>query len=80
MPFVATWMDLEIMIISEVSQANIIYHLICGNKKNDTNELIYKIETNYFIVSILLYETRIKNLWLPGEKGEERRNRLGILD
>ena len=49
-------------------------------KKNDTNELIYKIETNYFIVSILLYETGIMNLWLPGEKGAETRNRLGILD
>ena len=49
MPFAATWMDLEMIILSEVSQTegdNII-SLICGNwKKNDTNELIYQIETD----------------------------------
>ena len=33
MPFVATWMDLEIIILSEVSQANIIwYHLYVESK------------------------------------------------
>ena len=36
-------MDLEIIILSEVSQrkTNII-SLICGISKNDTNELIYE--------------------------------------
>ena len=40
-------MDLEIVNLSEVSQrkTNIIVELICGIKKNDTNKLIYKIET-----------------------------------
>ena len=50
MPFAATWMDLEIIIVSELSQTEKDkYHmisLICGIQKNDTNELIYKIETD----------------------------------
>ena len=45
MPFSATWMDLEFIKLTEVSQrkTNIIwYHLYVKSKKNDTNELIYK--------------------------------------
>ena len=42
MPFVATWMDLEIIIMSEVSQTEQEkYHMIshmCYLKRNDTNE------------------------------------------
>ena len=45
MPFVATWMVLEIIILSEVSQTENDKHhmilLICGIQKNDTNDLIY---------------------------------------
>ena len=46
----ATWMDLEIIILSEVSQTEKDKHLmillIYGIfKKNDTNERIYKTET-----------------------------------
>ena len=44
MPFAATWMDLEILVWSEVNQrkTNIIwYSLYVESKKNDTNELIY---------------------------------------
>ena len=48
MPFAATWMDLEVIILSEVSQKEKDkYHmisLICGILKNDTKELIYKTE------------------------------------
>ena len=55
MPFVATWMDSEIIILSEVSQMEKDkYHMIsltCGDKKNDTNELIYKTETGVPIVA-----------------------------
>ena len=48
MPFAATRMDLEMIILSEVSQTEKDkYHmilLICGILKSGTNELIYKTE------------------------------------
>ena len=47
MPFAATWMDPEIIILSEVSLTEKDKYqilLICGILKNDTNELIYKTE------------------------------------
>ena len=48
MPFATTWMDLEIIILSEVSQKEkekcYMVSLICGIKENDTNVLIYKTE------------------------------------
>ena len=50
MPFAATWMQLEIIILSEVSQKEKDrYHmisLIMWNLKYDTNEPIYKTETD----------------------------------
>ena len=43
MPLVATWMELEMIILSEVRQRQISsYHSLCAILKNDTNELIYK--------------------------------------
>ena len=44
MLFSATWMQLEITILSEVSQTNQIiwYHLYLRSEKHDTNELVYK--------------------------------------
>ena len=43
MPFAATWMDLEIIILSEVSQRQISYDIIfTWNLKYDANELICK--------------------------------------
>ena len=58
-PFAATWMGLEIIILSEISQrkTNITY---LWNLKYDTNELIYQRETDS--------QTWKTNLWLP--KGE----------
>ena len=45
MSFAATWMALEIIILSEVSQRQISYSIIyMWNLKNGTNELIYKTE------------------------------------
>ena len=47
MPFATTWMDLETVILSEVShrRRNIVWHsLYVESKKNDANELMYKIE------------------------------------
>ena len=75
MPFVATWMDLEIIILSEISHTEEDkYHmipLICGIKKNDTNEFIYKTETDS--------QTLKTNLWLPGGKVVGR-DKLGVWD
>ena len=48
-PFAVTWMDLETVILSEVSQTEkekyCVISLICESKKN-TNEFIYKTETD----------------------------------
>ena len=46
MPFAATWMDVEIIILSEVSQKKNKYHMISHmwSLKYDTDELIYKTE------------------------------------
>ena len=47
MPFGATWMDLETIILREVRERQISYDItyMC-NLKYDTNELIYKTETD----------------------------------
>ena len=48
MPHAATWMDPESIILSKVIQAEKIiwHHLYVESNKNDTNEPIYKTETN----------------------------------
>ena len=48
MPFAATWMDLEIIILSNSEIENQVsqYHLHVKPKKNDTNIFIYKTETD----------------------------------
>ena len=64
MPFAATWMDLEITILSEVRERQISYDItyMWDLKKNDTNELIYKTEADS--------QTQKTNLWLPkGKRG-----------
>ena len=67
MPFAMTWSDLEIIILSEVSQKEKDkYHtisFICGRskKKNDTNELIYKTEIDP--------QTENKLMVTKGERG-----------
>ena len=60
MPFATTWMDLKIITLSEVSQKEkdkYMLHLQVESNKNDTNELIYKTETDL--------QTLKTNLWLP---------------
>ena len=62
LPFTTTWMDLESVI--EVSQTDKCQYnmisLICGILKNDTNELIYKMEIDS--------QTLKTDLWLPKGK------------
>ena len=74
MPLEATWMNLEIIKLSEVSQRkiNIIwYDLYMEYLKNDTNELIYKIEIDS--------QSYRMNLWLL-RGGEGRRDRWEVWD
>ena len=63
-PFAATWMDLEIIILSEASQRKTISYGITYMRNltilNDIHELIYKAETDLQILKI--------NLWLPKGK------------
>ena len=65
MPLAATWMDLQIVILSEVSQTEKDkYHmilLICGILKKGKNELIYETE-----IELQMQKT---NLWLQGVRG-----------
>ena len=50
MPFVATWVDLEMIILSEIGQTEkdkyymILFICALWKKKKDTNELISKTE------------------------------------
>ena len=60
MPFAATWMDLDTVIQSEVSQKKKDkYRLYVESKKKGTNGLIYKTD--------LELQMQKTNLWLPAE-------------
>ena len=46
-PFVATWINLEIIMLSAINQTEISYDIAyIWNLKNYTNELLYKTEIN----------------------------------
>ena len=73
--FAEMWMDLEIVIHSEVSQKEKNkYHIIlltCGIQKNGTDELICKAEIES--------QMQRTNLWLPSGEGEVGQiGRLGL--
>ena len=64
MPFAPTWMDLNIIMPNEVNQTEMgkyMISLIREIQKTDTNELIYKTETDS--------QTYKTNLWFPKGKG-----------
>ena len=67
MPFVATWVDLEMIILSEIGQTEkdkyyMILFICALCKKKDTNELISKTERDS--------QTQKTNLPLPkGKQG-----------
>ena len=67
MKLAAAWMNLEIIILREVSQAEKDKHHMISptvkSKKNDTNELTYKTEIDP--------QTWKINLWLPKGKWEK---------
>ena len=72
MPFTATWMDLEIIILSEVNQTEKDkYHItyMC-NLKYDTNDLIYKTEMDS--------QTQKTNMVTKEER--RGRDKLGVWD
>ena len=49
MPFSATWMDIEIIILNEVSESEIFDISLMWNLKEDVSELICKTERESLI-------------------------------
>ena len=66
MPFEATLMDLEIIILIDKLDRQTIQDItyVESKKKKNTNELIYETETDS--------QTQKTNIWLPKGKAEER--------
>ena len=77
MPFVAPWVDLEMIILSKVSptEGETSYDITyTRNLKYYTNELIYETGTDS--------QAQRTGLWLPreGGTGEGQRESLGLAD
>ena len=74
MPFAATWMDLEIAILSEVSQTEkdkyCMLSLIYGTKKIQQTSEYNKKETDSQI--------QRTNQWLPVGRGNGRSGKIGV--
>ena len=70
--FAATWMDLEIIMLSEVSETPTSYSITyTGNLKKGHNELLCRTHTD---------SQTLKNLWFPNETGWEVGSVLGVWD
>ena len=63
MPSAATWMELQMITLSQIRERQIPYGItnMWNQKENDTNELIYKTEIDS--------QTQKTNLQLPKVKG-----------
>ena len=70
MPLTAIWIDLKIILLSEVSQGKT--YLYVKSKKNGTKKVIYRTETDS--------QTQKTNLWLSKVKEREKRDELEIWD
>ena len=73
MPSAATWMGLQMITLSKVSQTKKDKYMISlqwGAGKNNINELIYKTEIDS--------QTQNTNLWLPNGKGAGRDKLVGV--
>ena len=72
LPFAATWMQLEIIILNKSEKERQIPYM--WNLKYHTNEPIYKAETDS--------QTQRTDLWLPTRRrvGEEWTRSLGLAD
>ena len=68
MPFVVIRVDLEIIVLSEVSQTKTISYDIVymWNLKSDRNELIYKIEADHRLK--LKPKAQIYGFWGKGQR------------
>ena len=71
MPFSALWMDLENTVFSEMSEKDIYDITYVWNLKNNTNEYIYKTETDS--------QTYKTNMVIKGERWAGR-DKLGTWD
>ena len=70
MPFAVTWMDLEIIILSEIRQRKAGMISQVESNKNYAKEIIYKTETNSQILK--------SKLWLPEGKPWGERDALRV--
>ena len=61
MTVAAMWINVEIIIVSEVRERQIYDITYLWNLKSDTNEFIYKMETNS--------QTQRTDSWLSGGRG-----------
>jgi len=64
MPFAATWIDLELIILSEVSKTD-KYHMmsLIWNLKYNTNEIIFETETDSGIENRLMVTKQKRKYW-----------------
>ena len=80
MPFAATWMDPEIIILNSqtMKDKHMIYHLYVESKKKDTNECICRTETESQTLKNL--QLPLKNYGYPPTPGRSKSDGLEVWD